>query len=137
MLVLVETAISVACAAGRAGPANPGAHGFSEILYGFSSAANNNGSAFAGLSADTPYYNVMTGLAMWLGRFLPLVAIMAIAGSLAAKKRRSAGLGSLATHQPLFIGMLLGTMLLVGALAWFPAVAMGPVIEQLQFLHRP
>jgi K+-transporting ATPase ATPase A chain len=134
MLVLVETAISVLCAAGRSGPGNPGAHGFSEILYAFSSTANNNGSAFAGLSANTPYYNIMTGIAMWFGRFLPIVAIMAIAGSLATKKRRMAGQGTLPTYGPLFIGMLLGTVLLIGALAWMPALAMGPVVEQLQFL---
>jgi K+-transporting ATPase ATPase A chain len=137
MLVLVETAISVLCVAGRTGLGNPGAHGFSEILYAFSSAANNNGSAFAGLSANTPYYNVMTGIAMWIGRFLPMVAIMAIAGSLASKKHRAAGAGTLPTHGPLFIGMLLGTVLLVGALTWIPAIAMGPVIEQLQFMHGP
>jgi potassium-transporting ATPase potassium-binding subunit len=137
LLALVETAISVLCAAGRSGPSNPGAHGFSEILYAFSSAANNNGSAFAGLSANTPYYNVMIGIAMWFGRFLPMVAVMAIAGSLAAKKCRSAGPGTLPTHRPLFIGMLLGTVLLIGALAWIPAIAMGPVVEELQFLHRP
>ncbi len=137
LLALVETAISVLCAAGRSGPSNPGAHGFSEILYAFSSAANNNGSAFAGLSANTPYYNVMIGIAMWFGRFLPMVAVMAIAGSLAAKKCRSAGPGTLPTHRPLFIGMLLGTILLIGALAWIPAIVMGPVVEELQFLHRP
>jgi len=137
MLALVETAISVLLEAGRRGPGNPGAHGFSEILYAFSSVANNNGSAFAGLSANTPYYNVMTGIAMSVGRFLPMVAVMAIAGSLAAKKCRSAGPGTLPTHRPLFIGMLLGTVLLVGALAWVPAIAMGPVVEQLQFMHRP
>ena len=137
LLALVGTAISVLLEAGRSGPSNPGAHGFSEILYAFSSVANNNGSAFAGLSANTPYYNVMAGIAMWFGRFLPMVAVMAIAGSLAAKKCRSAGPGTLPTHRPLFIGVLLGTVLLVGALAWLPAIAMGPVVEQLQFLHRP
>ena len=79
----------------------------------------------------------MTGIAMWCGRFLPMVAVMAIAGSLAAKKCRSAGPGTLPTHRPLFIGVLLGTVLLVGALAWVPAIAMGPVVEQLQFMHRP
>ena len=137
MLMLVETAISVVCEAGRSGPSNPGAHGFSEILYAFSSTANNNGSAFAGLSANTVYYNVMTGIAMWFGRFLPMVAVMAIAGSLASKKCRSAGPGTLPTHRPLFIGLLLGTVLLIGALTWIPAIAMGPVVEQLQFLHQP
>jgi K+-transporting ATPase ATPase A chain len=137
LLALVATAASVLLAGGRSATGNPGAHGFSEILYAFSSAANNNGSAFAGLSANTPYYNVMTGIAMWCGRFLPMVAVMAIAGSLAAKKCRTAGPGTLPTHRPLFIGMLLGTVVLIGALAWIPAIAMGPVIEQLQFLHRP
>ena len=137
LLALVGAAISVLIEAGHSATGNPGAHGFSEILYAFSSAANNNGSAFAGLSANTPYYNVMTGIAMWCGRFLPMVAVMAIAGSLAAKKCRVAGPGTLPTHRPLFIGMLLGTVVLIGALAWIPAIAMGPVIEQLQLLHRP
>jgi K+-transporting ATPase ATPase A chain len=137
LLALVETAISVLLEAGRSGVGNPGAHGFSEILYAFSSVANNNGSAFAGLSANTPYYNVMTGIAMWFGRFLPMVAVMAIAGSLAAKNCRAAGPGTLPTHRPLFIGMLLGTVVLIGALAWIPAIAMGPVVEQLQSLHLP
>jgi K+-transporting ATPase ATPase A chain len=137
LLALVATAVSVVLDAGRSATGNPGAHGFSEILYAFSSVANNNGSAFAGLSANTPYYNVMTGMAMWGGRFLPMVAVMAMAGSLAAKKCRAAGPGTLPTHRPLFIGVLLGTVVLVGALAWIPAIAMGPVVEQLQFRHQP
>jgi len=133
-LVLVGTAISVSCAAGRGAVGNPGAHGFAEILYAFSSAANNNGSAFAGLSADSLYYNVMTALAMWLGRFIPMVAVLGLAGSLAAKKRREPGAGTLPTHDALFVGVLIGTVLLVGALTFLPALAMGPVIEQLQLL---
>ncbi len=136
LVVLTGTAISVLCATGIRGVGNPGAHGFSEILYAFSSAANNNGSAFAGLSANTPYYNAMLGVAMWLGRFVPMVAVMAIAGSLAAKKRRPPGSATLPTHGPLFISLLIGTVLVVGALTFVPALAMGPVIEQLQF-SRP
>jgi potassium-transporting ATPase potassium-binding subunit len=132
LLALVATACSVLLPAGRASLGNPGAHGFSEILYAYTSAANNNGSAFAGLSADTPFYNLSIGVAMWLGRFLPLVAVLAIAGSLAAKRRRQPGAGTLPTHGALFVVLLLATVLLVGALTWVPAIAMGPVIEQLQ-----
>jgi potassium-transporting ATPase potassium-binding subunit len=131
-LVLVGTAVSVLCAAGRSAVGNPGAHGFSEILYAFSSTANNNGSAFAGLSADTPYYNVATGLVMWVGRFVPIAAVMGIAGSLAAKKRRAPGPGTVPTHGALFAGVLLGAVLLIGALTYLPALAMGPLVEYLQ-----
>jgi K+-transporting ATPase ATPase A chain len=137
LLVLTGTAISVLCETGIRGVGNPGAHGFSEILYAFSSAANNNGSAFAGISANTPYYDVMLGVAMWLGRFVPMVAVLAIAGSLAAKKRRQPGPGTLPTHGALFVGLLIGTVLVVGALTFVPALAMGPVIEQLQLNSRP
>lgn len=131
LLVLVGTAIAVMLADGRAGIANPGAHGFSEILYAFTSAANNNGSAFAGLSANTPFYNVMLGIAMWFGRFGVIVAVLAIAGSLAAKKRIAVGAGTLPTHGPLFVTLLIGTVLLVGLLNYVPALALGPVIEHL------
>ena len=103
LLVLVGTAIAVMAVDGRAGIANPGAHGFSEILYAFTSAANNNGSAFAGLSANTPFYNIMLGIAMWFGRFGVIVPVLAIAGSLAAKKRIAVGAGTLPTHGPLFV----------------------------------
>ena len=137
LLVLTGTAISVLCGAGIRAVGNPGAHGFSEILYAFSSAANNNGSALAGISANTPYYNVMLGVAMWLGRFVPMVAVMAIAGSLAAKRRRQPGPGGLPTDGALFISLLLGTVLVVGALTFVPALAMGPVIEQLQLNGHP
>jgi potassium-transporting ATPase potassium-binding subunit len=131
-LVLVGTAVSVLCEAGRSAVGNPGAHGFSEILYAFSSTANNNGSAFAGLSADTPYYNVATALVMWVGRFAPMAAVMGIAGSLAAKKRRTPGPGTVPTHGALFAGVLLATVLLLGALTYLPALAMGPLVEYLQ-----
>ena len=131
LLVLVGTAIAVMAIDGKAGIANPGAHGFSEILYAFTSAANNNGSAFAGLSANTPFYNVMLGIAMWFGRFGVIVPVLAIAGSLAAKKRIAVGAGTLPTHGPLFVTLLIGTVLLVGLLNYVPALALGPVIEHL------
>ena len=132
-LSLLGAAIAVSCAAGRAGIANPGAHGFSEILYAFSSASNNNGSAFAGLSANTPFYNTLLGLAMWMSRFWLMVPVLAIAGSLAAKRRVPAGAGTLPTHTPLFVALLAATVLIVGALAFFPALALGPIVEELQF----
>ena len=131
LLVLVGTAIAVMVAPGVAGIANPGAHGFSEILYALSSAANNNGSAFAGLSANTPFYNTILGIAMLLGRFGIIVPVLAIAGSLAAKKRIPVGLGTMPTHGPLFVILLIGSVVLVGALTYVPALALGPVIEHL------
>ena len=131
LLVLLGTAVAVSAAAGKAGIANPGAHGFSEILYAFSSAANNNGSAFAGLSANTPFYNAMLGVAMWLGRFGVIVPVLAIAGSLARKPRLAVTSGTLPTHGPLFVVLLIGTVLLVGLLNYVPALALGPVVEQL------
>ena len=131
ILALAGTAVAVLAADGIAGVANPGAHGFSEILYAFTSAANNNGSAFAGLSANTPFYNIMTAIAMWFGRFGVIVPVLAMAGSLAAKKRIAAGAGTMPTHGPLFVVLLIGTVLLVGALNYVPALALGPVIEHL------
>ena len=131
LLVLVGTSIAVLADAGRAGIANPGPHGFSEILYAFSSAANNNGSAFAGLTVNTPFYNVLTGIAMWFGRFGTIVPVLAIAGSLAAKKRIAVTSGTMPTHGPLFVVLLLGTVLLVGALTYVPALALGPGVEHL------
>ncbi len=131
LIVLVGTAVAVSVQAGQAGVANPGAHGFSEILYAFTSAGNNNGSAFAGLSADTLFYNTALGLAMWLGRFWPIVAVLAVAGSLAAKKRIPVTEGTMPTHGPTFIVLLIGTVLLVGALTFVPALALGPIIEHL------
>lgn len=134
VLVLTLTAIAVLAASGKAGVLNPGAHGFSEVLYAFTSAANNNGSAFAGLSANTPFYNVATAVAMFFGRFFMIVPILAIAGSLAAKKRLAVTGGTLPTHGPLFVVLLIGTVLLVGALNYVPALALGPVVEQLQMI---
>jgi K+-transporting ATPase ATPase A chain len=134
MIVLAGTSIGVLTSAGTAGIANPGTHGFSEILYAFTSAANNNGSAFAGLSVNTPFYNWATAVAMWFGRFVPLVALLAVAGSLAAKKRLAVTEGTLPTHGPLFVVLLLGSVLLIGALTFVPALALGPVAEHLQMI---
>jgi potassium-transporting ATPase potassium-binding subunit len=133
-LVLLGTAIAAATAAGRAGPPNPGAHGFSEILYAFSSASNNNGSAFAGLNGNTPFYNFLLGLAMFFGRFWAKIPILAIAGSLGAKKVTPVSAGTLPTHTPLFVVLLIGTVLLVAALTFLPALALGPIVEHLQML---
>jgi K+-transporting ATPase ATPase A chain len=130
--VLIFTAIAVVTAAGRAGTSNPGAHGFSEILYAFSSAANNNGSAFGGLNANTPFYNTLLGLAMFFGRFFVKVPVLALAGSLGKKKIVPTSAGTLPTHTPLFVAMLVGAVILVGALTFIPALALGPVVEQLQ-----
>jgi K+-transporting ATPase ATPase A chain len=133
-IVLTGTAVAVMSSAGVAGIANPGPHGFSEILYAFSSAANNNGSAFGGLSANTPFYNIATGIAMWLGRFWPIVATLAISGSLAAKKRIPVTEGTMPTHGPLFVSLLLGSILLIGVLTYVPALALGPVVEHFMLL---
>jgi potassium-transporting ATPase potassium-binding subunit len=134
LVVLVGTAIAVLVEPGKAGAANPGAHGFSEILYGFSSAGNNNGSAFAGLSANTPFYNAALGFAMLLARYWLLIPVLAIAGSLAAKKTVPAGPGTLPTHGPLFIVLLIGTVLIIGALTFVPALALGPIVEHFQMI---
>ncbi|MBV8397821.1 MAG: potassium-transporting ATPase subunit KdpA [Acetobacteraceae bacterium] len=131
LIVLTGTAIAVSAAAGKGGVANPGAHGFSEILYAFSSAGNNNGSAFAGISANTPFYNIALGLVMWLGRYWPIAAVLAIGGSLAAKKRVPVTAGTMPTHGPTFVVLLIGTVLLVGALTFVPALALGPIVEHL------
>ncbi|MDE2136617.1 MAG: potassium-transporting ATPase subunit KdpA [Gammaproteobacteria bacterium] len=130
-IVLVGTAVGVSVAGGQAGVANPGAHGFSEILYAFVSASNNNGSAFAGISANTIFYNTALGLVMWLGRYWPIVAVLAIAGSLAAKKRVPVTSGTMVTYGPTFVVLLIGTVLLVGALTFVPALALGPIVEHL------
>jgi len=130
-IVLTGTAVAVSVDAGRAGVGNPGTHGFSEILYAFSSAGNNNGSAFAGISANTPFYNVALALTMWLGRFWPIVAVLAVAGSLAAKKRIPVSDGTMPTHGPTFVVLLIGTVLLVGALTFVPALALGPIVEHI------
>jgi len=135
-IVLVGTAIGVSTVAGQAAVANPGAHGFSEILYSFTSAANNNGSAFAGVSVNTVFYNTALGLVMWLGRYWPIIAVLAVAGSLAAKKRIPVTAGTMPTHGPTFIILLIGTVLLVGALTFVPALALGPIVEHLTLWGR-
>jgi potassium-transporting ATPase potassium-binding subunit len=134
LLVLIGASIGVLTDAGKAGIFNPGPHGFSEVLYAFSSAANNNGSAFGGLTVSTPFYNVFLGIAMWFGRFGSLIAVLAIAGSLAEKKRLGVTGGTLPTHGSLFVALLLGTVLLVGALTYVPALALGPGVEQLMMV---
>ncbi len=129
--ILVFTAIAVATDAGRKGPLNSGPHGFSEILYAFSSATGNNGSAFAGLTANTPFYNTTLGLAMFFGRFFIKVPVLALAGSLAQKKIVPTGEGTLPTHTPLFVAMLVGVIVIVGALTFIPSLALGPFVEHL------
>ncbi|ARJ41718.1 potassium-transporting ATPase subunit KdpA [Pantoea alhagi] len=135
-LVLLGTALAMMSEAGRAGMANPGTHGFSEVLYAVSSAANNNGSAFAGLSANTPFWNLLLAFCMLVGRFGIILPVMAIAGSLAAKKIQPVSSGTLPTHGPLFVCLLTGTVLLVGALTFIPALALGPVAEHLHPVLR-
>jgi potassium-transporting ATPase potassium-binding subunit len=133
-VVLIGTAVAVVTAGGKAGVANPGAHGFSEILYAFSSAGNNNGSAFAGLSANTPFYNTALGFAMLFSRYWLMIPTLAIAGALAAKKTVPAGAGTLPTHTPLFVALLVGVVVLVGALTFVPALALGPIVEHLMLI---
>jgi len=130
-VVLLGTAVAVVTAGGKATIFNPGAHGFSEALYAFSSAGNNNGSAFAGLGANTPFYNVALGLAMLFARYWIAIPTLAIAGSLARKKIVPAGAGTLPTHTPLFVALLVGVVILVGALTFIPALALGPIVEYL------
>jgi K+-transporting ATPase ATPase A chain len=129
--VLAGTALAVATQAGVAGIANPGPHGFTEVLYAFSSAANNNGSAFAGLGANSVFYNVALGLAMLVGRFWVMIPVLAMAGSLARKNVVPAGAGTLPTHTVLFVILLAAVVLLVGALTFLPALALGPIAEFL------
>jgi len=130
-LVLIATAVAVLLPVGKSSMANPGIHGFSEVLYAFSSGSNNNGSAFAGLNANTPFYNTAIGLVMLFGRYWLAVPVLAMAGSLARKKLVPPGLGTLATHTPLFVVLLIGTVILVGALTYVPALALGPIAEHL------
>ncbi|OYU00226.1 MAG: potassium-transporting ATPase subunit KdpA [Burkholderiales bacterium PBB1] len=137
ILVLGGVAFAVLADAGQAGIANPGAHGYSEILYALTSAANNNGSAFAGLSANTPFYNTLLAVAMWFGRFGVIVPVLAIAGSLAGKQRMAVTAGTLPTHGPLFVALLIGTVVLVGLLNYVPALALGPVVEHLMLWSQP
>ncbi|HTN49012.1 MAG TPA: potassium-transporting ATPase subunit KdpA [Burkholderiaceae bacterium] len=135
-VALVGAALAVVVEPGTAGMSNPGVHGFSQVLYAFSSAGNNNGSAFAGLSANTPFYNSALGVVMWLSRYWLVVPVLAIAGSLAEKKHVPASSGTLPTHTPLFVGLLIGTVLLVGALTFVPALALGPVVEHLMLFAK-
>ena len=130
-MVLMGTAISVMTTNGQAGIFNPSAHGFSEVLYAFSSAANNNGSAFAGLGANSVFYNSMLGLAMVVGRFGVIIPVLAVAGSLAKKPRLEVNSGTLPTTTPLFVGLLVGTVLMIGALTFIPALALGPIVEHI------
>jgi K+-transporting ATPase ATPase A chain len=145
-LILVLTAISSIAPFHKNGYWNPpgpstanlnngGPHGFSEVLYAYSSASENNGSAFAGISANTPWYNVTTGLAMLFGRFMFILPLLAIAGTLAAKKKVPDSAGTLPTHGPLFVGLLVATVVVVGALTFFPALALGPIVEHF-LMHQ-
>ena len=134
LVVLGGTALAVMIDVGKASVFNPGAHGFSEVLYAFSSAGNNNGSAFGGLSANTPFYNSLLGVAMLFSRYWLAIPVLAIAGSLANKKIVPVSLGTLPTHTPLFVALLIGTVLMVGALTFVPALALGPVVEHLQMI---
>jgi K+-transporting ATPase ATPase A chain len=135
-LVLVGTAVACVVPSARATVGNPGPHGFSEMLYAFSSTANNNGSAFGGITVSGPFWTVSTGVAMLLGRYTLIAAVLALAGSLAAKKHVAPGAGTLPTHGPLFTVLLVSTVLLVGALTFVPALALGPIVEHLQLLAR-
>jgi K+-transporting ATPase ATPase A chain len=131
IIVLVITAIAVSIHAGRAGPLNAGPHGFSEILYAFTSQGNNNGSAFAGLSGNTPFYNIMGSVAMLIGRFGILIPALALGGSLAAKNTVPASLGTFRTDNGMFVGLTIGVIIIIGGLTFFPAVSLGPIVEQL------
>jgi len=136
IVVLSGAALSVALEAGRAGISNPGPHGLSQILYAWGSSTNNNGSAFAGLNANTRFYNIGLAIAMWLGRFGTIVPVLALAGNMAGKKRSDAVVGKMPTHGPLFVGLLIGTVFLVGALTYVPALALGPAAEHLQLFSK-
>jgi K+-transporting ATPase ATPase A chain len=136
MIVLGFTALATVTDLGKAGVFNPGPHGFSEILYAYTSQGNNNGSAFAGFGANTPFYNTTGGITMLIGRFWFIIPTLALAGSLARKKAVPAGLGTLPTHTPLFVILLIGTVVLVGALTFIPALALGPIVEHLMMIGQ-
>jgi K+-transporting ATPase ATPase A chain len=131
LIVLGLTASAVVTPAGLATVYNPGAHGFSEVLYAFTSQGNNNGSAFAGLGANNPFYNSLGGIAMWISRYWLAIPTLALAGSLVRKKKVPESSGTLPTHAPLFVGWLIAVVLIVGALNFLPALALGPIVEQL------
>lgn len=134
MMVLIGTALAVAVKSGQSGIFNPGPHGFSEVLYAFSSAGNNNGSAFAGLSANTPFFNLTLAIVMFISRYWLAIPTLAIAGSLAQKKISPPGLGTLPTDTPLFVVLLISVVLIVGALTFIPSLALGPIVEHLQMI---
>ena len=131
LMILGWTAVAVVIPSAVASMANPGPHGFSEVLYAYSSQTGNNGSAFAGLTGNTPFYNVTGAVAMFIGRFFVIIPAMAVAGSLAAKKTVPASSGTFPTTGGLFVGLLVGVILIIGGLTFFPALALGPVVEQL------
>ena len=131
IIVLVTTAIAVSLHAGRAGPLNAGPHGFSEILYALTSQSNNNGSAFAGLTGNTTFYNVLGSVDMLLGRFAIMIPALALAGTLAAKNVVPANLGTFRTDNGMFVGLVVGVIIIIGGLTFFPAVSLGPIVEQL------
>jgi K+-transporting ATPase ATPase A chain len=131
IVVLAGSAVALMSEAGRSTIYNPSAHGFSEVLYAFSSAGNNNGSAFAGLGANLPFYNLALGIAMLFARYWLAVPALAIAGSLVQKKKVPESTGTLPTHTPLFIAWLIGVIIIVGALSFLPALALGPIVEQV------
>jgi K+-transporting ATPase ATPase A chain len=128
-MILVMTAIAVSVEQGRAGPLNTGAHGFSEVLYAYTSAGQNNGSAFAGLTANTWFYNSTQGATMLIVRFIPMVAVLALAGALVQKQKVPESAGTLPTDSPLFVGFLVGVVVIIGGLTFFPALALGPIAE--------
>src|SRR6202012_125924 len=136
LVILGMTALSAVTADGLAGPLNKGPHGFSEILYAFTSAVGNNGSAFAGLTASTPFYDGLLGVAMWLGRFFVMVPMLAIAGSLAAKRTVPESAGSFPTTGPLWVALLIGVILILGGLTFLPSLALGPIAEHVAMIHR-
>lgn len=131
LIVLISTAFAAVSALGISSIANPGAHGFTEILYAFTSLGNNNGSSFAGLKANTPFYNILGGILMLVGRYWLAIPALAIAGSLVRKKRIPISVGTLATHTPLFIVLVVCIVIVLGALSFLPALALGPIVEQL------
>jgi K+-transporting ATPase ATPase A chain len=135
LCILGLTALSAVLPQGLAGPLNKGPHGFTEILYAYSSASGNNGSAFAGLSAGTPFYNGLLGIAMWLGRFFMIVPVLAVAGSLAAKKHTPESAGSFPTTGALWVGLLIGIILIVGGLTFLPGLALGPIADHLAMIR--
>jgi len=133
--VLGFGALSLVVPAGAAAISQPGPHGLSQLLYAYASAVGNNGSAFAGFGADSSYQEVLIGLVVLIGRYLTMVPLLAIAGSLAAKRLVPPSAGTLPTHGPLFISLVIGVILIVGGLTFFPALALGPVVEHLAMIH--